>query len=214
MATLDVLASESGSNASHDANFDTYSIARNGTGTIDVTTDWAAVGQNHLGIKYQVYQGYLGFALTDPLLAGATITAAVLSLYDASDNSTTDFEVQARAHAWGGTVETTDYVAGGSLSGKTLLAHGDTSGHSAGSYWALTDDAMVAAAQAAIGSTLRMLLCSKRTVDNTAPGAAPSREDILPYGTNGSSVQKPKLSLTYTPAPGSPNRRGVLLGIY
>lgn len=144
----------------------TYATARtNGTGgAVDSGTS-LVVGQIFLSPTYFVYEDFIAF---DTSSVVGTIVSATLSLYGVADASTTDFVVQARLHDWGATVTSADWVAGASLSSKTLLASMNTSAFSAATYNLLTSDAAFVSNINQAGVT-RMLLCSSRTVSGTPP---------------------------------------------
>ena len=130
-------------------------------------TDTFTVGQRTpLGGLYYVFQTYLSF---DTSAVTGTVSSVTLSIYGQFDNSVTDFTIEARVHDFGATLETGDYVAGASLSGKTLVASRSTaSGWSTSGYNAFTSDAAFLTAINQSGST-RLLLCSDRTRSGTTP---------------------------------------------
>ena len=140
-----------------------------------------------------VFETFLAFD-TSALTSGATVSAAVLRVTSYADISTTDFDIQARLRDWGTTVEAADWVAGGSLSGLTLLgSYATSSGFTVGTGYDLSDTAMAANVNKT-GST-RMLLCSDHTVGNTAPTGD---EWVYIYSADESGTTRdPKLTVTY-----------------
>lgn len=176
-----------------------YSDARNGTGVgLDAITGTTfRVGQL-FDEEYFVYEGFLNFDVS--AVAGSTIDSATLSLWLVTDSSTTDFTVEARARNWGDTLTSDDFVAGGSLSGLTLLASIGSSGIGAtAAYKALTSEAalLTAIASAAAGDgILRLLLCSSRTTGNNSPGGL--EYIICSSADHAGTTQDPKLDIDYT----------------
>lgn len=176
----------------------TYSVARSGAGTLSLTpANDARLGQRFaFGTTYFCWQFGLEFDLT--ALAGATITAATLSIWLTADDSGTDFTVDARAVDYGPSYTTADFVAGASLSGNTLLATRATAGiGSDGAYKAFTDVAMVSFLVP--GSVNRMVLSSSRQ----AAGNTPTGSEYITsyYDNTGGDGVRAKLDITYTPAP-------------
>ena len=152
-----------------------YAAARAGTAessVADSIVESLAVGQiwwDYGGgdTDVQVEESFIGFD-TSPIADTDTVSAAVLNVTADSDNSTTDFTIEARLYDWGAGLEVADWVAGASLSGLTLLATKTTaSGFTAGTAYDFTDVAMPANVNKT-GST-RMILCSSRTTGNNAP---------------------------------------------
>ena len=145
-----------------------YATARSGGGGLTAyTTGSIIVGQSFYGgATYYIFEGFLGFD-TSPIGAGSTVTAATLSLDGQTDNSTTDFTIEAWSRDWGTAITTADWVAGASLSGLTLVASYASSGFT----FVYNDFTSEAAFLAAINLTgyTRILLASAKTNANTAP---------------------------------------------
>ena len=141
----------------------------------------------------QVLEGFFAFD-TSALTSGATVSAAVLRVTSYYDNSSTDFDIQARLRDWGTSLTTADWVAGADLSGLTLLgSYATSSGFTANTGYDLSDTAMAANVNKT-GST-RMLLCSSRTVGNNAPT---NNEAVQIYPADESGTTRdPKLTVTY-----------------
>lgn len=178
-----------------------YAAARAG-GTLTLNTNviagaYAAHGQSFSTPTYYVMEAFLEFSLA-AIPSGSTVTVPVLSLKDESNNyyTPTDFQIQALANDHGSALSTADFVAGADLAAKTLLAHlTSTSTWSDATYMDLTDDAMIAAIEAAAGGNLRMMLVSEKT--RTGSGTAPTQDEfITPNAGNGSA--QARLVFDYT----------------
>lgn len=187
-----------------------YASARGGTGSSIEVYGTPVAGQHYttaLGIDgegyetafdvFGVYQGYVSFD-TSSVGSGSTVSAATLALSCSYDSSATDFTVEARLHDWGASVTTADYVAGASLSAKTLVAHRSTAGGWSG-LQDLTNDAMPANVNKT--SSTRLLLCSSRTTSGTAPTGA-EYINFYPAEAAG-TTSDPKLTVTYTSGGGA-----------
>jgi len=178
----------------------TYSVARNGTGSLwlSANTSYSSAGQNKVvgnATEYDILQSFLSFD-TSSIGTGNTVSDVSFDVRAKYDNSTVDFELQARLHAWATPLSTTSYVPGADLSAKTLLAHYNTS-----SGWGSTnllrtfvDDAFPANVNRT-GNT-RILVVSKDTADNSAPTDA-SNVAWHSADYTGTSFD-PKLTVTYT----------------
>lgn len=144
----------------------TYSTARSGSSLVARPAAGNAVVGQITG--YSVYEGFLEFD-TSSIPDTDVVLSVTLEVYLVSDGSTADFEIQARLHDWGSAITTADWVAGASLSGKTLLATLNTNGIGApDSLKALASDAAFKDNINKTGVT-RIILCSKEQVDNSAP---------------------------------------------
>lgn len=170
----------------------TYSSARSGAGLTAYTASRLLVGQD---AGYVCYESFLRFD-TSALTSGATVSAAVISLVLSSDNSATDFTLEARASTWGGTLGTGDWVAGASLSSSTLLASRSTSGMtSVDTRYDLTSDAAFPAGVSKTGNTDVFLSSSRHRGNNT-----PSGEEYQEYydAEESGTTKDPRLVVTYT----------------
>lgn len=167
-----------------------YATARSGGGTLSATPAGdARLGQRLFFSEYYCWQYLLEFDLST--LAGATISAATLSLYVWGIDGT-GYDIQARAYDFG-TFETADFRAGASFASDTLLAHWTVASPD-GEYKAFTDDDMVAFLTP--GSTNLMALGSSLFAAGTPPTA---NEFITGYFDN-TGGNRPKLDITYTEA--------------
>jgi hypothetical protein len=196
----------SGALFSYDA---AYANARAGTGTLAVQgAGDARIGQRlTTDPTYQVWQYELEFDLAS--IAGATISAAILSLFVTAVDGTPGYVIEVRMHDYGTSITTADFVAGASLSSKTLVAQW-TSANPDTEYKTFTDVAMPANLVA--GSLNRMILVGARQTSNNAPTDA---EYITAYYDNtGGDPTRPKLDITYTAGGGPAGAREMtLLGV-
>jgi hypothetical protein len=163
----------------------TYSSARSGTGlAIDPPEGHLILGQDP---GFYCYEVFIGF---DTSAVVGTITSATLSLHGRTDASTTDFTVEARLHDWGATLTTADWVAGGSLGTKTLLASLSTVGFTTSGHNVFTSEAAFVNNINQSGVT-RMLLCSSRM----RVGDQPSVSERVHFYTadDADQAKRPKL---------------------
>lgn len=174
-----------------------YSVARNGTGNlIDGSGSTGGyVGQSKSGSFSSVFESFISFD-TSSIPTGATINSATLSLYGIGDFSTTDFTLEARVHDWGATMTTADFVAGGSLSGKTRVATLSSSGFTVSGYNTMTEDGTNLRSNINKGGITRFVICSNRTVSNTTPTG--NEFVTISLGATTGNSQDPKLVITYT----------------
>lgn len=147
-----------------------YAIARAGNSLSAYGTTGCDVGQNGEGtpgvpFNFNCFESFLSFDTSD---ISGTITSVVLSLYGTGDGSADDFIVEARLHDWGPTLGDTDWVPGGDLGSKTLLAAKPTNVGWASNYNALTSEAAFAANINRSGST-RMVICSSDHREGNEP---------------------------------------------
>ena len=175
-----------------------YASARTGSAlSVNTSSINLIVGQSYywdVNGQYQVWESFAGFDTSS--IGSGSVSAATLRLTAYVDWSTTDFTVEARLHDWGTGLTSADWVAGASLSGKTLLAHYATSGGFVnGTGYDLVDDAF--AANINKTGTTRLLLCSSRTTAGTAP-ADQVDEYVNAYSADYSgTTTDPKLTVTY-----------------
>lgn len=183
----------------------TYSTARAGSTLLaDDTSTTFTVGQRLAAGTYFLFEGFLRYDLfAAGLLSTDTVSAATLELYLTADNSTADFNLECRERDWGTSLTTTDWVAGGSLSGLTLLATLASSGiGSTGAFKAFTESGsnLVSAINTALAGdgVLKLILCP----DNLTNNVAPTGDEYLVFSSADASgtSQDPKLSVTYTTA--------------
>ena len=147
----------------------TYLTARTGSG-LSANTGLQLVGQLLNAGTYTVYEAFTSFD-TSVIPAAETIIDAVLALRVQTDNSTTDFTVQARTSLWTPSgLTTADWVAGASLGVLALLATLDSSTVSAvpATYSCVSSGSNLVDAINKSGTT-DILLCSDRLVAGTAP---------------------------------------------
>ena len=143
------------------------------------------VGQN-VGLGYQAFLGF------DTSTVVGTVTSVTLSLYGGTDASTTfDFVMEVRAHDWGTTVTTADWLSRATMATKTLVATLSTAGYSTSGYNTLTSEAAFLAAINTSGFT-RLVLSSDRWRQNLSDGGGAAYVGFLSANTSG-TTQDPKL---------------------
>ncbi len=194
--TTDTFYAES-SDGCVDSSNATYLTARSG-GALALysggTSFW--VGQS---LGYSVDLGYLGFD-TSSLPDTDSVDSASLYLNVRYDDSSQDFDLEARLYDFGATLGTADFVPGADLSSHTRLAYINTSAIGTGEK-RLTSESAFSAAINRTGST-RMLLCSSHTTAGTAP--SPNDEDLELYASEMGTTYRPRLEITHSPAGGTP----------
>jgi hypothetical protein len=180
----------------------TYATSRNGTFSLTANSSGVnlPVGQYNYDVfesdpvTYFVDEGFLSFD-TSSIGSGATVTAAVLRVTSAGSGPP-DSRIEARLHDWGTSLTTADWVAGASLSGKTLLAYVSANFVYQTGY-DFTDVALPANVNKT-GST-RLLLCEKNTVDNVSSNY--TAVELYAYSSDQSgTTYDPKLTVTYNAA--------------
>lgn len=188
-----------------------YSTARSGTNLTADTTSSLSAGQSYDGLfYYYATQSFVSFD-TSAITDSDTVSAIVLASYLYIDNSTTNFVTQAREHDWGASLTTADWVAGASLSSKTLMASIDSNGIGAAeAYKSFTSEAAFLTATNLKTGTVYLLLCSAEQTNNSAPTDS---EELLWYSANEAGTTKdPKLTITHAGAsathPGWAHSRG------
>lgn len=149
----------------------------------------AGVGQSYDQIgpgSYLCEEAFIAFDLSG--IPDGSVGNVRLELFGAS--AVVDPSVlEARLHDWGAAVTTADYVPGADLSGKTLLATLDTAGWANGAYnQFVAQDAFLTAIRAALGGTLRLIICSKNMTDNVAP----TGQEVVAFRT-GEHASPPRL---------------------
>jgi hypothetical protein len=146
-----------------------YNNARNGSGSVS-TSGQPRTGQFKQSVASTVYEAFLDFDTS--ILAGKTIVSATLECYLSQRYLDASFTAQARLRDFGTALATGDWVAGGSLSALTLLATLASGSTTVSAYNQFADVALAANINTA-GST-RLLICSSRTVSNSAPPTSTS----------------------------------------
>lgn len=140
---------------------------------------------------------------TSALGAGTTVTAVQLAIYGVSDDSGTDFTVEARAVDLGAAVDTGDWVAGADLGALTRVATFDTSGGWAtAGYNNFTEDGSNFQSAISLTGNTDVLLSSSRQ----AAGSSPSGDEHVSgyYANYTGTTRDPKLVVTHTPANTAP----------
>lgn len=179
----------------------TYATARESWGanvslnSAGTDTGAMTLGQQKASTYYDIYEAFLSFD-TSSIPDDATIDSVVLSLWSLTDNSSTDFVIQARTLDFGNTLTVGDHVAGTTFNGLTLLASRSTSGgFTTGGYRDLTSEVAFLSAINKTGKT-RMVLCS----DRFAAGTAPTQGETVVIDSSESSGNAARLVVAYTEA--------------
>ena len=168
------------------------------------------VGQNWDTVEYSCREAFIIFD-TSGLPDTDDVSAVVLSLDGAFDDSTTNLVVTAASSAYnGGAVLTSDWIAGASLSGQTTYATWSSAGYSA-NYNAFTSAG--AAFNTAInktGSTALMLYSDRHSAATIPTGAETVWfTDADAAGT----TTDPKLDITHAAAGGATVKTLAALGV-
>lgn len=160
----------------------TYADARSGASGLssdDAGNSGLTVGQLYFfGLGgYSCYEAFVQFDTSSVL---GTPSSATLSLYCRVNNGTVaPFTVYARAHDWGTSLTTADWVAGASLSAKSLRASSAVNTSiSAGAYHDFTSDGSFVSN---VANPVRLILSSSLMEANTAPSSAVSGVDNSAY---------------------------------
>lgn len=204
MATLVVYAKTS--DGYLDSYSDTYSIARAGTGYIQVFTGVNAVqtGQWNNDGTYHIYEAFLQYD-TSAIPDYAYVESVKEELYLANDFTfSSNFIEEVRSYDWGDTLTAADWVAGANLGNYTLLSS-KTVSPSAG-YNEFPTSANFIAAINKTGDT-RLFHSSDRVRSNTTPIGA---EYIQWYSAEQTgTTQDPKLTVEYYIGGGSESTVGI-----
>lgn len=156
----------------------TYATARSGSGLSAASAESAsAFGQDKdtfIAGQYFCMQVFLEFDINAGIgLGGFTaIETCQLALAGFSDGSTTDFTMDAYEKSFGAAVDTTDFVAGASISALPRMATLSTAGFAVGSYNTFTSDAAFRFPPRTSGSFLQLMLVSARQAAGTTPTGA------------------------------------------
>lgn len=169
-----------------------YATARAGSGlTVNTTGPPVWNGQEVAAAVYYIYETFLQFDCS-VIDAGETVSSAFLNCYLHTDLSSDDYTINAKAHDWGASLTTADWVAGADLSGLTQLGVLATSGLSAG-YNVFSDVAMAGHVDAK-SATTGVLLASNLVEAGTAPTGT---EVVAFYSANQSGTSfDPALDVT------------------
>lgn len=172
----------SGNDGYIESNDSTYATARAGSG-LALQTSAISAGQD---VGYFIEQGFVSF---DTSSVVGTVSSATLSLFVLTDNSTTDFTINARRLDYA-TLTTADFVAGASLGALPLLATLATAGLGTPVYNAFTSDGNFLTNINQSGTT-GIVLSSAKTDANTAP----TNTEIVQFSSSTASgtTQDPKL---------------------
>ena len=187
----------------------TYTTARAGPSDGAADADVSLInGQFYNGsTTYGVHES---FADWDTSAIGTdTVSAATLSLWAVTDDSTSNFTSRIRLYDWGATLTTADWIAGADLSGNTLLATFASAGVTTGAYNDFTDVAFPANVNT--GGATRVVLSSDELEAGNAPAAF--QRIIWSSANVAGTTQDPKLVVTHAAAATVVAGRRALLGV-
>lgn len=196
-----------------EGNSATYSLAREGTGTLTTTTNATneEVGQ-FFSSTYSCFEVFISFdtsAITDTDI----VTSVTLDMWLVTNQNISTWDVEARTHDWGASLTNADYVAGSALGTKTLLSSiaANTIG-STGSYKTFPSSANFLVATNIKTGTVYILLNTSAQRNNVAPSAAD--RVFFSMADNTGTTQDPKLTITHNVPASSPFFTGRPLRIY
>lgn len=178
-----------------------YEAARAGTANLSAhpTSTEEAVGQTEgagFSAYYQIRELFLLFDLT-AIPSGDTKSSIALNMWLVEDRSGTDFTLEARHQLWSPTLDTTDWVAGASLSGFTLMASLNSSGIGAtGAYKTFTSDPAMLGSLTS-GSSLPLMLSSSRQRLDNRPTVDTDESLVFSMSEVTGTTQDPKLVITH-----------------
>ncbi|MBO3751525.1 hypothetical protein J5X84_36095 [Streptosporangiaceae bacterium NEAU-GS5] len=196
-----------------EGNSATYANAREGTGTINVTTaDTSRFCGQFLSATYSCYELFFSFdtsAITDTDI----VTSVTLDLWLVTDSHATTWDLEARTFDWGASLTSADYVPGSQLGSKTLLSSRDVTGLGAtGAYktWASSAN-FVTATNIKTGTVYVMLSSSAQRLN-----VAPTTTDGMTFSMadNTGTTQDPKLTVTHNVPASSPFFTGQPLRVH
>lgn len=181
----------------------TYANARDGTGnpvSIDSTSTDTSVkaGQTLTGGTRFVWQAFEAFD-TSSIPDGDVVMSASLQLYGVTDQSSTEFTLEARAKDWGAAVDTGDWTTGAGLASLARLATFDTTpGWSTAGYNTFTEDGANFRNGIDKAGTTRMVLVSNRSVGS---GVDPIQNERVYWYTSdqAGTTNDPKLVIVHEP---------------
>lgn len=140
-------------------------VSDGGLRATGATVGQLGCGQTLVTTTYGCCEVFVGFVTSG--LTSKVSSAFVRHSCD-TDNSATDFTVQARLKDWSPAVDTGDAVAGASLSGQTLLGESNTSVMGdTNQMFQMTD--IATADNLNLSGTTYMMIVSKRQVDGNTP---------------------------------------------
>jgi hypothetical protein len=192
-----------------ESNSGTYSTARSGANLgAALTGSNEYIGQTG---GYYLSEAFFDFD-TSALVAGDTVTAAVFSLYCSDRWENEDEHIQELySKAWTTPLTTADWVAGADVSALTKVATFDTvggTGISSGVYKDFVSEAGMPAAIVKGGTTKFML-----ATDQFRLGSAPTSAERIEWAFyEAGAGYRPKLVITYTPAPTGRSHRLMMMG--
>lgn len=169
-----------------------YATVRAGNALVEATGASHTLGQIFVDPDYQCDEAFARFDCS-VIDAGETVSAAVLNTYVTTDQSDTDFTMEARSVSLGAAFDTGDWVAGASLGAQTLRGSLATLGLTASAYNAFSDTAMAAIVDAKSATTDLILNSSLHRAGTTPTGF----EYVTIEGaTHAGTTQDPYLAVT------------------
>lgn len=159
------------------------------------------IGQRALS-DYLCFEGFVSFD-TSAIPDSDVVSAVSLELALNSDRTTTDFILQVRDYDWGASLTASDWVAGASLTGLTLVASLETSSIGAeDEYKAFASETAFLSVTNLKTGTVHLLINSSRH----AEGNAPFEDEFLEFHDveESGTTFDPKLTITHASAGSSP----------
>lgn len=178
-----------------------YADARSGSNGANVqpnsTAGFLIVGQQETNNGYPYYVVFyecMELFLSFDTSAIINPTAVDLMLRGFTDNTVTDFIMEARLHDWGTSLTAADWVAGASLGSKTLLAEFNTTGYTTSGYNTFTETSGAFTANLNLVGETRILVNSSRHRNSNTPN---TREYLHVFSTEeGGTTSDPKIVVT------------------
>jgi hypothetical protein len=178
-----------------------YSDAREGSGGASLTkhTSYSIwVGQYYSGSTYECYEPMVAFD-TSSIPDSDGVSAVILGLVSHLDTDVdSSFIMEARLHDWGSTSETADWVAGSSLSSKTLLAtYLTSSGINTAGYNNFASESAFAANINKTGYTRMLVASSRHRLADAPTSGFPAEYVGITLADSAGTTADPKLVITH-----------------
>jgi len=170
----------------------TYSTAREGSGSLAVSSSLIG-GQLLSSGTYYAYQGFVRFD-TSSISDSDTVSSVTLSVNSAASLNCTD-SMEARGYDYGGTVATADFRAGSTLGSYTLLASRAATNYAPSTWYDFTSETAFKTATGMKTGYVNLLVHGTRQRTNVAPVV---NSDYM-YVNGTGSASEPYLTITHAP---------------